>query len=123
MIPVLLASVAEQDRRALRQMLAQTAWSLIEPPDPLFELRRAAIPIVLCERDHLWQKRLADIKSARRDTCVVLLSDVADEYLFNEIVQRGGFDVLTRPLRRDRVLSMLDFAHQHWKSAWPVKTN
>ncbi len=86
-------------------------------------LKRTGFPIVLCDRDLAggeWQDTLRLLHSVRDRPCVILLSNVADEYLWNEVVRRGGFDVLTRPFRKEQVVSMLEFAYTYWKTAWPV---
>jgi FixJ family two-component response regulator len=55
----------------------------------------------------------------RRGACVVLLSSVADQYLWDEVVHQGGFDLLTRPFRKEQVLSTLMFAYAHCRTPWP----
>ena len=124
-IPILLASARTEDARGLEALLEGTAWNLIQTADcasALAALRRELYPIVLCDRDVTadpWQQAVKELSAAHAGTCVILLSPVADRYLFNEVVQNGGFDVLTRPFEKRRLLAALDFAYTHWKTEWP----
>ena len=58
--------------------------------------------------------------AANPRVCVILLSSVADQYLWEEVVHSGGFDLLTRPFRQEHVLSKLSFAYSHWRGRWPI---
>jgi|ERR1041385_6331385 DNA-binding NtrC family response regulator len=125
-VHILLASARAEDRRSLAAILDGTPWRLIETDDraeAVKTLHGIEVPIVLCDRDlpgSPWQETIRTLIAARTNACVILVSNVADQYLWDEVVQRGGFDVLTRPFHKDQVLSMLDFAHTHWKTGWPT---
>ena len=123
---VLLASSREEDRRDLEAILEGTRWKLTaagsraEAEQALGDLD---VPIVLCDRDlqgSCWQENVRALATARRGACVILLSNVSDPYLWDEMVQRGGFDVLTRPFEKQAVLSMLLFAYTHCRTAWTI---
>jgi len=45
-----------------------------------------------------------------------LVSKVADEYLWNEIVRRGGYDILSKPLQEDEVVRAIKLARSYWSS-------
>jgi hypothetical protein len=122
---VILASTHGEDQASLDQALLGTTWS-VAPAGDLPVVRRgllgARLPIVLYDRDlpgpH-WQEAFEDLSSARRPAALILLSNVSDPYLWEEVVQHGGFDVLTRPFRREEVLSLLLFARTHCSAVWP----
>lgn len=125
-VPILLVSARAEDAPNLKAILEDTPWRLVEAAssaEAVQALKRAAFPIVLYDRDladGAWQETLRILLAAPGRACAILLSGVADEYLWNEVVERGGFDVLTRPFRKEQVISMLDFAHTHWKTEWPA---
>lgn len=125
-VQVLLVSARAEDRRNLQAILKGTPWDMVEVGDragAVEALQRSAFPIVLYDRDlagGAWQDGLQMLLAACGRACVILLSSVADEYLWNEVVQGGGFDVLTRPFRKEQVVATLDFAYTHWKTRWPV---
>jgi DNA-binding NtrC family response regulator len=124
LVPVVLASGREDDRYALESMLAGTAWQLIgaaDQADALWALRQMPIPIVLCDVEFGgdgWAQALHQLRTVRRHACVIFLRDLAGgtDGFFEEVVERGGFDVLTRPLQQDDVWSTLLFAYGHCKA-------
>jgi FixJ family two-component response regulator len=46
----------------------------------------------------------------------MLVSRVADDNLWNEVVCNGGYDVLRKPLRQPDVLRAVKFAWSYWNS-------
>jgi DNA-binding NtrC family response regulator len=73
-------------------------------------LRQTTRSIVLCDRDLQgcsWQQTMLALLSVRRHTCFILLSSVEESNLRNEVVYKGGFDILVRPFRKEQVLSLL----------------
>ncbi len=125
----LLVSAQDADRRAFDAILSGTQWALIAVPDlanAIAELSRAVFPIVLYDRDLSggpWQRTVKELSAAQAGTCIILLSSVSDQYLWDEVVQHGGFDVLARPFEKQQVLSTIDFAYTHWRTAWPAVAN
>ena len=112
-ISVLLATDCKRDRNSLEAILKGTPWALIETAsrtEAMRFLRQTTASIVLCDRDlqdRPWQQTMLALLSVRRKTCFILLSSVGESNLRNEVVYRGGFDVLVRPFRKEQVLSML----------------
>ncbi len=128
-IPVPLGSGRGDDCLTLQALLKGTQWMPIPATDwsHMFELaRQVDAPVILydCNLPGLeWQKGIPRLVSASNTPCLILLSDVSDPYLWDELVQHGGFDLLTRPFQRKKVLAMLDFAYTHWKTRWPSRPN
>ncbi len=123
-IPLLMITSRAEDVKDLQALLLETPWELTaisSPDEAAAALKEAPVPILLFDRDTegaSWQttmKRLIHSRSA----CIVLVSNVSDQYLWNEVVQQGGFDLLTRPFRREQVLSTLMFAYAHCRAPWP----
>jgi DNA-binding response OmpR family regulator len=122
---ILLASSREDDAVTLREILAHSRWTLVQActwTDALAAQAEFSFPIILYDRDlsglH-WHEGVQVMARARRPPAVILLSYVADPYLWDELVQAGGFDVLPRPFRREETLAMIEFAHTHWRTNWP----
>jgi DNA-binding NtrC family response regulator len=116
-IQTVLASNRAGDREMLEESLAGTPWRLVEAANlqqAVESLRRVAIPIVLCdiEFDQLpWRAVLRALRRERRRASVILLSDQGGVELSSEVIRRGGFDVLTRPFRREEVFPTLVSAY------------
>jgi FixJ family two-component response regulator len=128
-IPVPLGSGRDDEVLTLRALLQGTQWMPIQVTNwsSMFKLATLVdAPVFLCDRDLPgleWQEGVPRLVRASSTSCLILLSDVSDPYLWDELVQHGGFDVLTRPFQRKQVLAMLDFAYTHWKTRWPSRPN
>jgi DNA-binding NtrC family response regulator len=124
-VPLLLVTSRPEDVKELASILEETPWELSNAShleDPSAALKCAAVPIVLFDRDRAgacWQVTMRRLVKSRRGACVVLLSNVSDQYLWDEVVQHGGFDLLARPFRKEQVLSTLMFAYAHCRTPWP----
>jgi FixJ family two-component response regulator len=124
-IPVLIVTSRTGDVEELKSILCETPWELTDAShveDLPATLKGAAVPILLFDRDTAgasWQVAIRRLIKTRRGACVVLLSNVSDQYLWDEVVQHGGFDLLARPFRKEQVLSTLMFAYAHCRTPWP----
>jgi len=47
----------------------------------------------------------------------MLASKVIDDYLWNELVSCGGYEVVRKPLREDEVCRAVRMAWSYWSSA------
>jgi DNA-binding response OmpR family regulator len=103
----------------LQEIANQCGWTLLWARDcdaAISLLAADAIPIVICDRDlpgQDWRSALQRIGASRQPICILLASSVSDEYLWREVVQHRGFDVLTKPFQPDRVQKVVNLA-QSW---------
>jgi hypothetical protein len=63
-----------------------------------------------------WRDAVRILASAVPHPCVILTSTVVDDYLWREIVARGGYDVLAKPLREEAAARSIKLALSYWKS-------
>ena len=83
-------------------------------------LDKVKVPVILCDRDlpgNGWRATVEDLASSPQRTCIILVSGVVDNYLWNEVVRTGGFDVLSKPLREEEVVRAVRLAWSYWNSA------
>lgn len=76
-------------------------------------------PVVLCEREVPsleWHDAVRILASAVPRPCVILISRVVDDYVWKEIVAKGGYDVLASPLREADATRCIRLALAYWKS-------
>lgn len=116
-LEIILANPNGDDRNSLETILEGTPWVVIDAGEPEIEnaVRDASVPIVFCDRSDGWRKTVSALKKIRRDVCVILVSSEAEEPGNEEVIRYGGFDTLTRPLRKTQVLPMLLFAYTFWR--------
>jgi len=80
-------------------------------------LRDSAPYVLVCEKDLVdcdWKEVLQVTASRPNPPPVIITSRHADEYLWAEVLNLGGFDVLAKPLDKDEVRRVLSFAWEHW---------
>src|SRR6266567_2400862 len=94
----------EPDRELLSHLAAEHQWTVYfahtcgEAWDVLNEHR---VPIVLCDRElpgAEWRDVIHMMVASTHPVYAILVSKVADGYLWNEVIRRGGHDLLVTPL-------------------------
>ncbi|MCL4402044.1 MAG: response regulator, partial [Acidobacteria bacterium] len=122
--PLLAIAPADAERRSLEDTVVKAGWNFVAVdkwPDGLKLLNTRAFPVVLYDRDLPgadWRAAIRAIISSRNPACVILASRVADTYLWEEVIQHGGFDILPKPFQQEQLLRTLRFALYHWRTGW-----
>jgi DNA-binding NtrC family response regulator len=114
--------VGDQDRKLLAEISARNQWS-VHFTDTCGEawvvLNQLKAPVILCDRDlpgREWRDVMQMMASSAHSACAILLSRVVDDYLWNEVIGKGGYDVLAKPLREDDVVRSVRLAWSYWNS-------
>jgi len=121
-VQVLAVSAFESDHIALRHIFGHTAWDLKNASnlcDATAILLEQAAPVVVCDEnlpDGSW-KDLLPLTGDDSDSCrLIVMSDLADERLWAEVLNLGAYDVLAKPLRSKEVFASVGQAWRHWMS-------
>lgn len=106
---VLLVSPLADDRRLLAELLPESEWKLrfartVE--EAVRIMRQNRIGVVLCE-ERLVEGDWKDVLDRLRGERLVVTSRRANERLWAEVLNLGGYDVLAKPWDRFEVLSAL----------------
>jgi DNA-binding NtrC family response regulator len=106
----------------LARICAAQGWN-VHIADTLREASIAAnrlhAPVILCDRDSPgteWRASVQDLAALPHAARVILISKVLDDYLWNEVAQMGGHDVLSKPLQEDDVVRAIKLAWSYWNS-------
>ncbi len=86
---------------------------------------RLNAPVILYDRDWPnaeWRATVQVLASSPNRSCVILASRVADDYLWQELIRYGGYDLLAKPFRPDDVTRVLKLALSYWRSAKAAAT-
>jgi len=70
-------------------------------------------PVLICERDlpdGCWRDVMADTELLPARPLVIVTSPFADEHLWGEVLNSGGYDVLRKPFQADEVLRVVNRA-------------
>lgn len=73
--------------------------------------------VVVCERDlpdGNWKDILEIARSLPAPPPVIVTSRLADDYLWAEVLNLGGYDVLGKPLDKGEVSRSIRLAREHW---------
>jgi DNA-binding NtrC family response regulator len=114
-IPILIVSPYADDYSSIRQILRNDCWQ-IEHARNLEEaathLGQSAASVIICERDlpdGTWKDLLKRTQEFQPAPSILVVSRQADERLWSDVLNLGGYDVMPKPFeRRDavRIISM-----------------
>lgn len=118
-VTVLAVGEFSQDRQLLHDIFRDLGWRLFEARDrrrAMQYLQRNPVHVVLAESDlpdWNWKKVLTDIRRLTPPPQLIVTSRTADDYLWAEVLNVGGYDVLPQPFARDEVERVIAAAHRH----------
>jgi DNA-binding response OmpR family regulator len=124
-----LACSVEGERLAIGlPYLATLAWTpdfprlLAEEGTGMLEyLGRYQIEIVICEcvlPDGNWRDLLSIMAPLAESPRLIVISAHADDLLWAEVLNLGGYDVLAKPLKLQEVARTVALAWRNWKDEW-----
>ena len=120
-ITILIVSPISDDHRFLRETLGHPNWRLHKAHDAKQACRilaRTQVPVVLCEcklPDGSWKEVFSYADSLPEPPLFVVVSDTADQTLWAEVLNLGGYDVLAKPFDRGELLQVIGMSWRHWK--------
>jgi DNA-binding response OmpR family regulator len=112
----LLVSPVSEDHEFLGQLFVQHNWKLYGVRtigSAVALLREKPVPVVITERDLPlgdWKDLLAATQQIAHRPLLVVASRLADEYLWTEVLNLGGHDVLAKPLLAKELRWVLESA-------------
>jgi DNA-binding response OmpR family regulator len=121
-VSALLVGEFADERLLLREIFRNCGWRLFEASDrrqALQALERNPVRVVITETSLPsgdWRKVLRDLRKLPVPPQLVVTSRLADDHLWAEVLNIGGFDVLARPLDRDEVERVVASASRHFET-------
>ncbi len=106
----------------ISEIASRWKWTVCQQPEISFrpDSGTAIAPsfsIVIYDGDSTngnWKEAFVKLKATEGDPCILLASRVSDPYLWNEVIRRGGFDVIVKSAGREQLVRTLRFAW-FWK--------
>ncbi len=111
-----------QDQAAVADFARSNGWDLTVVDTIPEASRISAKPntaLIILDRDlteNDWRSVVHSLAQRSPAPCIILASSVLDEYLFEEIVKQGGFDIVAKPIRPDELRRIGGLALSFWKS-------
>jgi DNA-binding NtrC family response regulator len=127
-VVVLAVTPFEEDDAYLREIFSHSNWSLRRVDSCAAAqrfLRQTPTPVVLCERqlyDGEWRDVLSMIGTLSQPSHLIVTSRHADERLWSEVLNLGGYDLLEKPFDKQEVFRVISLAWRHWKDACAVQS-
>ncbi len=118
--------VNHEDRKVLADICEHELWEIhfaTSREEARDSVSRLHAPVMLFDRDwpnEEWRTAVQSFASSPHRSCVILASRVADDYLWQELIRCGGYDLLAKPLRAGEVSRALKLALSFWTTARSV---
>jgi DNA-binding response OmpR family regulator len=110
---VLSVSPMPQDHLMLRHALDAGLWQVLAVATrrgALGRLRANTVSVIVCEsvlEDGTWRDLLEYTRACADAPPLIVTSRLADEHLWSEVLNLGGYDVLAKPLSDQEVRHVL----------------
>jgi DNA-binding response OmpR family regulator len=121
-VTVLAISAAEDDHIFLRNIFSHSKWQIRCVGNwraAKAFLRRHRMPVVISDGqlpDATWKDILADLCRRPERPLLIVSSRAADEFLWAEVLNLGGYDVLVKPFDATEVFRVVSLAWLHWRN-------
>lgn len=98
------------DHDSLSEFLDNEVWQLDTATncrEAIKRLQTYRARVVLCEHtlaDGTWKELYDWLKGAGKEVPMIVTSRLADEHMWAEVLNLGGFDVLQKPFRENEVI-------------------
>jgi two-component system response regulator RegA len=119
-ISILSVSPRDDDHRSIQAILRRSNWALhtaCNIAEALRLQRSTPVAVILCEAtlpDGSWKDLLDELSACEHPPRLIVTSEIADERLWAEVLNSGGFDVLPKPLEPEELFRVAGLAHRGW---------
>jgi DNA-binding NtrC family response regulator len=120
-VNLLVICPLREDHVKLREVCSILSWNLHEAGtyhEALECLGRYQIEIVICEcllPDGNWKDLLSIMAPLAESPRLIVISAHADDLLWAEVLNLGGYDMLAKPLKLQEVARTVALAWRNWK--------
>lgn len=126
-VSVLLVGVSTADRDSLAKIFRPLDWRLrtaVTTAEAARHVSAGAVPVIITERDAeegSWRSLLATFGRSPRSPRLIVSSRLADERLWAEVLNLGGFDVVSTPFEPKEVRHVVSHAWRSWHWEWGAR--
>jgi DNA-binding response OmpR family regulator len=123
-VRVLAICPAEADCVALANIFSHSNWKLDCVPTSeagIRFLRENLVPVVICAcrpPASDWKAVLAEASRRPVPPRVIVASAGAEDEMWSEVLESGGYDVLAEPFHGPEVVRVVSLAWRQWKHEW-----
>lgn len=119
-VSALMVGEYGEDRLLVHEVFRRCGWRLWETRRrrPAIDyLARHPVQVVLAGSNSPrwnWKRVLSDLRRLGRPPQLIVTSPAANEFLWAEVLNMGGYDVLAQPFRRDEVERVVAAARRRY---------
>jgi DNA-binding response OmpR family regulator len=119
-VTALLVGEYENDRFLVHEVFTKLGWRLFEASDrrrAMQCLERNPVQVVIAKTDvpnWSWRRVLSDLRRQAKPPQLIVTSRTADESLWAEVLNVGGYDVMAQPFEHYEVERVIASAHRHF---------
>jgi len=121
-VSILAVSPAEEDHLLLSHVFSHSNWAFAGArtcSEAASILKRSPVGVVICATelpDGDWKALLAQLATARVPPRLIVASRLADDSLWAEVLDSGGYDVLSMPFEPREVIRVVSLAWRQWRT-------
>jgi DNA-binding response OmpR family regulator len=121
-VKILLVSALDDDHRFLAQIMRHSKWKYYvarSRAEARSFLRDNAVPVLICAADLIdgtWRDLLDETGGIENAPLLIVTSRLADDALWAEVLNLGGYNVLAQPFDSREVFRVVGNAWLHWKN-------
>jgi DNA-binding response OmpR family regulator len=119
-LSALLVGEFEADRSLVHEVFRKFGWKLFEARNrqrAMQYLENHPVQVVIAESDvpnWNWKRLLKDLDNLANPPQLIVTSRIADESLWSEVLNVGGYDVMAQPLDAYEVQRVIASAHRNF---------
>lgn len=120
-VTLLAVSCSDGDRACLADISRRASWKILSARacrEAVDMLRAYRVPVVIAERqlpDGSWKDLLEWMGRLDTPPLLIVASQHADDSLWDEVLNQGGYDVLRTPFDTSEVVRVIRSAWLDWK--------
>jgi DNA-binding response OmpR family regulator len=120
-VSILAVSPADEDNVLLEHVFSHSNWKFDRVRtchEALEYLTRTEVAVIICAADLPdgdWKDLLDKLKGNLVPPRVIVESQIADDRLWAEVLDSGGYDVLAKPFEQREVIRVVSLAWRQWK--------
>ena len=125
-ITILAITPHEDDHHTLQMIFNHRNWRLQTAraySEARRMLRESKASVVICERDlpdGTWKDVLYELALMENPPQLIVVSRLADDHLWAEVLNLGGYDVLEKPFEPSEVMRAVSMAWRQFKGTAPA---
>jgi DNA-binding response OmpR family regulator len=118
---VLLVGEYENDRSLIHSVFRKFGWRLFEARNRQHAMKCLEdhpVQVVIAESDipnWNWKRVLKDLRNLANPPQLIVTSRTADESLWSEVLNVGGYDVMSQPFDEYEVQRVIASAHRNFE--------